>query len=405
MLSIEFFVFILLIFFFVCLFIITRVSSANEKKRKKQIKDLKQQILQYKNQLQIYSEKQVKLEKELQYIKEQYETQLRLSNELENQNCNLNSRLKEATDRNHALISDPNSVFKLVSSLVADYSILEYETSASYLEQKKPSAPKEAKRIRELKADTREYIQKYKYYKYCLEYLYSLFPDLEDISEETEDISVSSTDFSFNDGINWETLSSVQKSNILLDNYLKRSKSNWEIGRDYELFVGYRYSQLGYFVDYNGSNYGLHDLGRDLIVSKNGEIAIVQCKYWSLKKQIHEKHIMQLFGTVAGYCIEHHMSNSLVHGIFITNITLSDTAKKFADFLDIKYKENFFMGDFPCIKCNIGKDDFGLETKLYHLPTDQQYDKVKIVNPGECFVFTPEEAESLGFRHAYRWRH
>jgi len=34
---------------------------------------------------------------------------------------------------------------------------------------------------------------------------------------------------------------------------------------------------------------------------------------------------------------------------------------------------------------------------------DQQYDLVKINQPGECFAFTVEEAESLGFRRAFKW--
>lgn len=71
--------------------------------------------------------------------------------------------------------------------------------------------------------------------------------------------------------------------------------------------------------------------------------------------------------------------------------------------MDIKYKENYPIGEFPRIKCNISKDEYGNETKIYHLPTDQQYDNVKIEHTGECFAFTVDEAEKLGFRHAYKW--
>lgn len=51
----------------------------------------------------------------------------------------------------------------------------------------------------------------------------------------------------------------------------------------------------------------------------------------------------------------------------------------------------------------LGKDEFGLQTKIYHLPFDQQYDNVKINKPGECFAFTVKEAEGKGFRRAYKW--
>jgi hypothetical protein len=57
---------------------------------------------------------------------------------------------------------------------------------------------------------------------------------------------------------------------------------------------------------------------------------------------------------------------------------------------------------YPCIKCNISRTD---DTKIYHLPFDQQYDKT-IIEPDrmECYVETVEEAETLGFRRAFRWK-
>ncbi len=41
---------------------------------------------------------------------------------------------------------------------------------------------------------------------------------------------------------------------------------------------------------------------------------------------------------------------------------------------------------------------------LGHLPFDQQYDKAKIVRPGEFYCSTVKEAEGAGFRRALRWR-
>lgn len=237
--------------------------------------------------------------------------------------------------------------------------------------------------------------------KYTLSYLYSLYPDLSNLvlpdppKREFPDYTAEP---------DWDSLSEHEKNQRAFDRYLKRSKTKWEIGRDYELYVGYKYSKLGYTVDYCGSYLKLEDLGRDLIVQKNGEIGIIiQCKYWAKGKMIHEKHIAQLYGTMVSYIIENNYLPELVHGIFITSTSLSPMAKKFADFLNIKYKENYPLEDFPRIKCNINKDEYGIITKIYHLPTDQQYDNVKIEHEGECFVFTIDEAEKLGFRRAYRW--
>jgi hypothetical protein len=55
--------------------------------------------------------------------------------------------------------------------------------------------------------------------------------------------------------------------------------------------------------------------------------------------------------------------------------------------------------DYSMIKCNVnGKD------RIYHLPFDQQYDRVRIGTvPGECYAQRTEEAERLGFRRAKRW--
>ena len=106
-----------------------------------------------------------------------------------------------------------------------------------------------------------------------------------------------------------------------------------------------------------------------------------ECKYWSSKKEIHEKHITQLYGTMASYCIEHNCPKENVKGVLITNIQLSPMAKKMAKYLGIKFKENIEVDDYPCIKCNIGRDMYG-ETKIYHLPFDQRYDSTKISQKG-----------------------
>ena len=45
-----------------------------------------------------------------------------------------------------------------------------------------------------------------------------------------------------------------------------------------------------------------------------------------------------------------------------------------------------------------------IEEKIYHLPMDQQYDKIVIDGKDERYVSTVEEAERLGFRRAYRWK-
>src|SRR5205085_6444379 len=90
-----------------------------------------------------------------------------------------------------------------------------------------------------------------------------------------------------------------------------------------------------------------------------------------------------------------------IRAVFYTSTKLSDLARRFARELGIELKENFkFDQTYPCIKCNISRST---KERIYHLPFDQQYDKTKIVNRGELYCATVREAESLGFRRAFRW--
>ena len=130
---------------------------------------------------------------------------------------------------------------------------------------------------------------------------------------------------------------------------------------------------------------------------------IIQCKYWSTKKLIHENHINQLFGTTVSYCIENKIERDRVRAILATSIELSPMAKKVAAFLGVEFIENLESGEYPCIKCNIGRGEYGEMTKIYHLPFDQQYDSTRIKNKGEFYALTVAEAEAAGFRRAFKW--
>ena len=196
------------------------------------------------------------------------------------------------------------------------------------------------------------------------------------------------------------SLPSAQKYQLALDRYWQKPKSKWEIGRDYERYIGYVYESRGYNVYYQGIIEGLADLGRDLICVKDNDAIIVQCKHWSREKQIHEKHIFQLYGTLIAYQIDSPARNS--HACFVTSTNLSERAKQFANELQMEVLEIYRLEPYPCIKCNISRRD---GTQIYHLPFDQQYDKTLIEEErNECYVETVKEAEYLGFRRAFRWK-
>lgn len=236
----------------------------------------------------------------------------------------------------------------------------------------------------------------------------SLFPWLEefktsDIDSAVEYIRSTNKGDDYDSVRNWLSpeeyvrLSTSEKNQLALERYLNRHKSDWEIGIEYERFVGYQYEIKGYRVKYSGATEGTKDMGRDLICEKNGLYLVVQCKRWSDKKTIHEKHIFQLFGSTMQ--IKYENPDKVYHSLFVTSTKLSDLAKLCAQQLEIQVVENYLYKDYPRIKCNIGRDG----EKIYHLPFDQQYDRVVIdFSKGERYAMTVKEAESYGFRRAFK---
>ena len=292
-----------------------------------------------------------------------------------------------------------------MAAIMADLLVVHYNTAARYLEIKKHPAYTEAKRIRELKAETKQILQQKKELEYQIEYIRKLFPNIDDIFDKgfSEEAEFSRETEETTDRVRlfvspeeYQKLSATQKNQLALDRYLANRKSKWQIGRDYEMYVGYRYENEGFSVQYTGIIKKLEDMGRDLIATKGDKIYVIQCKNWSQEKTIHEKHIFQLFGSTVEYNIN---NDTHAVGVFVTTTELSPMAQKVAKELNI-HVSRVAMGDFPRIKCNINRTT---GERIYHLPFDQQYDRATIEKSrGECYVFTVKEAEEKGFRRAFK---
>lgn len=196
-------------------------------------------------------------------------------------------------------------------------------------------------------------------------------------------------------------LPNAEKYQLALDRYQNRKKTDWEIGIEYERYIGYLYEQEGYTVKYFGATEGLQDMGRDLIATKRNCALIIQCKRWAESKTIHEKHIFQLYGTT--FILQLKDPTHTYTPVFVTTTTLSDIAQECAERLHVEVRARRPYIDHPLVKCNIGKDEYGAPVRIYHLPFDQQYDRI-VIEPekGECYVKTVAEAEALGFRRAKR---
>lgn len=291
----------------------------------------------------------------------------------------------------------------------ADYFEIIDNSIEKYLRYKKNPAIKASEMVSEIKKEKRELLKENKVLQYQLSFLLYEFPMLEDamqlnvnelkgaieqidssqdIKEDYENVS------SYLTPDEYQKLSECEKYQLALDRYLnKPKKSLWEIGISYERYIGYIYENSNYKVRYNGALEGFKDLGRDIIAENNEEILIIQCKYWRREKVIRENVIFQLYGTMILKQLE---TTKKVKGILVTTTILSDDARKIAEFLNIQVRENeIFNKTYPCIKCNINRTT---KEKIYHLPFDQQYDRIQI-NPqiGEMYVSTTKQAEDMRF--------
>jgi len=345
----------------------------------------------------------------------------RLAQEIDQQRREL-AVAKRSNDRDREavlkLAEEKSEGFPWLAQTYAEYFERTQLKFAGWLERKKWPAPKSAETVREIARARRAIERKLRVAQGIIKYWESLFPFLEDLLGEPDqevlrkilaqnieqpirevaDLDVDPVRLWLSRE-EYEKLSPAERNQRALDIYRARRKSKWQIGRDYERYIGYLHERDRYSVYYQGILEGYDDLGRDLIAKKADGTLIIQCKCWSRHKQIHEKHVNQLFGTSVKYVLDHH--GDRVVPVLYTSTELTDRARQFAEHLGVQVKEGFPLKDYPSVKCNVSR---ATGERIYHLPFDQQYDTTQIEpSRGECYVETVAEAEALGFRRAWRW--
>lgn len=329
--------------------------------------------------------------------------------------ANWTKKVQDDKQAIETLAKEKSLGFPWLAQAYADHFHLQDMKTASSLEHKSHPAKKAAATTCEIAAERRKAEKLWRVLKYQLEYYETLFPWLVEFTGEglddlvrqlSEEKSEASAPSDEDPARHWLTqaeynsLTTAEKYQLALERYWEKKKTKWELGRDYERYIGYQYESKGCQVRYQGIVEGFADLGRDLIAAKDNTVEIVQCKYWSQYKTIHEKHIFQLYGTVVAYKIDH--PSERVSGVFVTSTALSERAKLFANALGVSVREQVALQRYPCVKCNVSRRN---GAKIYHLPFDQQYDRTIIEDErSECYVATVREAETLGFRRAFRWR-
>lgn len=300
-----------------------------------------------------------------------------------------NSEIKRYIDEKSILIREKETIDILLAdrvkstpwlaTMVADYKseIISPENYKVYYGTKKA-----------LEERNRDLRIKNRMLTYDLEYLRSKLPKEETLYLDDFDTDQEIPDIRYYlSRDEYYSLPDIEKWKLAFENYKKNRRSRHNVGRDYEMFVGQMYERQNFKVDYHGIKNGIHDLGIDLIAENEKVIYLIQCKNWSNKKTIYEKHMCQLYGTYRVFESKSATRKEIIP-VFITSTVLSETAKE----LGILVKENLPLGEYCAIKCN-------LESHIFHLPFDINYDDIKNYE----LVSTIEEAVENGCRHAYKW--
>ena len=355
---------------------------------------------------QMLKTKEIECEKKIRNIKNDFEAKLSFQKRI---NTEMSKVIKSKTP------------FREVAALFADFETSIYEKDEKYLRYKPRRAPGAANTVKAIRKAYRDDVEKYKIMQYKYDFILNLFPEIQAYIDDEESL-VEMANYTSYDDVR-ENMDNVKlwlsseeyaklpvdtRNQLALDRYKNRPKNRWEIGIEYELYIGYLlregktpFDKRFHVIQFGELN-GVHDLGRDIIAetddAEEGKtVYVIQCKRWSDQKVIHENAICQLFGTAMEYQIKHsELNNCKFIPMFITTTELSPMAEEFAKQLNVQVKK-IPMGEYPMIKCNIN----GV-SKIYHLPFDQQYHRTEITNEGEFYAFTVAEAVSKGFRRAMR---
>ncbi|MCQ2290096.1 MAG: restriction endonuclease [Muribaculaceae bacterium] len=380
----------------------------------------KRQEKEYKNKLKRsecyltskkeFEEKDKQREKEFTFKKKELNKKVEIQEEqLKQQMWEYQEKIKLLTQKDE--LTKSKSPFSVSASIRADLELKVLENAEYYFRHKKHPAESSAEEVVLLRRQLIPKIASLKEMQYKYEYLLKVFPELK-VYVENEDLLTELSEFSqfsdFEKDVDrareylsreeWENMPVDERNQLALDNYMKRNKSNWVVGAEYEMYCSYILRKKKYKVQEFGIEKGLQDLGRAIIAKKGKKTYIIQCKRWSADKLIHENVICQIYGSTLEYVIEHGEQIGNVIPVLYTTTDLSDMAKRFAEKLGVRVHVEP-MGEYPMIKCNYSSDG----EMIYHLPFDQQYYNTKIENGKDFYAWTVKEAVEKGFRRAFKW--
>ena len=183
-----------------------------------------------------------------------------------------NAKLKEKENRNlieqHAQkeeqfrkVIQSKTPFATTAMMYSDWKSVVFSEAEHFLRYKQYPAQKAADTVSQLRKDARRAIMESKEMEYKYLFLLDTFPELKQYVDDEESL-VHLSDFNnygdFVDGrdrvLDWisqeeyNRLSVDERNQLALDKYKHRHKSNWEIGMEYELYIGYLLRKDGFFI-------------------------------------------------------------------------------------------------------------------------------------------------------------
>ena len=162
------------------------------------------------------------------------------------------------------LLEEKSRAMPWLAALIADLSYIQDERDAQRLEFKKHPAKAAADAVRAHAQEKKVLRIEKRLVDYRLALMESLFPWLRDIwfrdAEQIAEAKASEAGDSSEDPVSkyltpdeWSKLSVTDRNQRALERYKMRAKSDWEIGRDFERFIGHKFDSKGYDVVYHGA--------------------------------------------------------------------------------------------------------------------------------------------------------
>jgi Restriction endonuclease len=296
-----------------------------------------------------------------------------------------------------------------LAEMIAEADVASDAALYKHLLSKKIPAPAAAENVKNISKEKRAWIIKAKDYEYQIKQLEEFFPKLKDYKEAIQEELISHLDESdetdpilrFLSVEEWNVLPVEQREDLAIERYLNgASRSAWDAGLKYERYLGSLYEKDGWFVEYIGALNGLEDYGRDLICSKNNVVRVIQAKRWKENSPLYMKHVVQIFGTTLLLQQERSLLETPTP-MLVSTSAFAEDSKKAAQALNVKLVVMPLDKNYACIKVHKSRNG----EAIYHLPFDQQYDRIKMdVNKGDAFVKSVKDALKMGARRAQKYQ-